>query len=256
MSALPQRDDGADVLRVVRAAGLAGFEQPESPPAQPTAHPDKDLALIRAVGLPGFKDAQARAMAAQTDAIKARRAAGEPDFSEGRARAAQAITDALALARAAGLPGFNEARADAKSAQIAAINTRASAAPSPCAARMTRQSYAVLDVAPGGEAALAQLESTMGTAFAANRDGRPYWFGAVSADGGTSRAFTFMASQLTTFADLLGEVGSSALRFSVRPIDRSLYGLSGPGSSVVGVNRGAPQLPPALPGSVRTALGR
>lgn len=199
------------------------------------------LRLVHAVGLSGFKSSACGGRTATTPA-------------------ATQSDPVLAIIRAAGLPGFkptaDEGQIVETSGHPANVQATAPAAQPSTAARMTRQSYAVLDVAPGGEAALAQLESAMGATFAADRNGKPYWFGSMSADGGTSRAFTFTASQLQSFAVLLGELGSSSLRLSVRPIERSRYELTGPGASEVAADRGAPQLPLGLPKACRAALGR
>ena len=126
----------------------------------------------------------------------------------------------------------------------------------PPAPRLSRQQFLVLEVSPGGEPALTALETKMGTPFAADYRGQPYWSGSATPDGGSRRAFSFLQSQLTGIADLLGELGSSELRLSVRAIEFADFTQAEPAAGWSSIDRGPPQLPQSLPAALRAALGR
>lgn len=227
MSGTADRDDPAPVLALVRAVGLPGFTAGDGRPApsgiqhnvpRSTAegNPTDTLALVRAVGLSGFTTSD----------------------------------DSPAA------PGTDVGTVASPPIQLAPASADRNAAPQTPTVRLGRRERIVLRIAPGSEGALAELEARMGRPFAADRCGEPYWFGG-NVDGHTVRAFDFMPSQLSTIAGVLGELGVSGLTLSVGRIPTTGFAVKGPGATAHLIERGTPpQLPPDLPKAVRSALGR
>jgi hypothetical protein len=211
---------------------------------------DEVLSLVRAAGLPGYKSAERQS-----------NQSAAPDTSDDDRQI-------HALVRASGLPGYDPDklaapqqtapdRIAATQRASAAATARLTGASTSPTARLSSRQFAVLEIAPGGESALAALETKMGMPFAASYQGQPFWSSAPTPAGGTRRAFTFMGDQLVSFADLLGELGSSALRLSVSGIEVGSFNRAGPGATGrTGSSGEPPQLPPGLPKALRSALGR
>lgn len=257
-----------ETLALLRSAGVGRFAaevKPPSPTAGPATPPradrsdniDETLALLRSVGVGRF---------GTTTALETRSPAPQADDG----------ADVLQLIRASGLAGYDQGKvaATAPSSKSSATQAQSAAspgaqplqamasppgtAPKPPVARLSRQQFAVLDIAPGGEAALSQLEANMGIPFAADSGGSPYWYGASDESGGGRRAFSVMNAQCTQLKHdgLLGELGTPELRLSLSGIDVKAFKPAGPGATDWHQGRGAPQLPQRLPDALRVALGR
>lgn len=198
------------------------------------------LALVRAAGLPGYKATQP----------------GEQQSTRLVAQGEELATHELI--RACQLPGYDPDRlairtspvTTPKAAACGASSTVSSRSPS-VNPRLSSRQFAVLSISVSGGEALTELEAKMGTSFAVDRRGTSVWVAEVS-HGGSRRAFSFMGSQLPTFADLLGDLGTPSLKLSIERIDLSAFKASGEG-----VRDGEPpQWPDSLTKALRTGLGR
>lgn len=202
---------------------------------------DDIIALVQLCGLPGYKSGTPAPHPAPVRKV---------DNDE------QAIRR---LIRETGLAGYDPDKLAASSIEPIApepstppagsLNATEAIQPSP---NVSKQQFLVLDVAPGGESALAALESKIGMSVAVERHGKPSWVAASNESGGSRRAFSFMAGQVLGFADLLGELGTSALRLSVTGVELSQFKAVG-----AGVRDGhPPQWPDSLNKPLRAALGK
>lgn len=201
---------------------------------------DDVLALVRQAGLPGYKAAKPHGQ----------------QVARSVARGAELATHELI--RACQLPGYNPDRLAVRIAPVGTPEAAACGAPSPVSSpspsgkpRLSSRQFAVLSISASGSEALTELEAKMGTSFAVDRRGTSVWV-AEASHGGSSRAFSFMGSQLPTFADLLGDLGTPSLKLSIERIDLSAFKASGEG-----VRDGEPpQWPDSLTKALRTGLGR
>lgn len=226
------------VMAIVRAAGLRGFVGIKVRSTDEGAPADPVLALIAAVGLPGFRTrSDAEMLKCGISANRALR--GEAQVQEGGLPSAAVAQPTFANATRERSPHKQGGTASA---------------PSNLGRQKSKVEYAILEIQPGGETALADLEAKMQMQFAASNCGKPYWSQAVSANGTVTRAFSVMRDQKREVASMIGPLGSTALCLKLEGVDRSQFGYAGDGAAGRNDN-GPPQLPLQLPKALRAALG-
>lgn len=211
---------GADTLATARKAGLRGFTSSETSPRG-----DGAMALAVRLGLPGFV-----------------------------AKEAAATKDAPAPKPATVTPAIRVSQTPA----AAVPHTPATAATAATAApQMSTQRFVQIDIAAGGLAAFAGLERKMGQAFAPDVRGQTSWLQRDTPDGGQTRAYAAMNSDLVKLESMGSNLGSPALRMSVGPLPLSQFAMhTSAGRVQSGSQKPASFMNPNVSGALRQALAQ
>ena len=237
------------ILALGQSLGLQGFAKAEKPEAKAT--PD---------GKPG----------AGADTLATARKAGLRGFTA--SETAPRSEGAMALAVRLGLPGFvpkgAAATKDVPTSKPATVSpairvsqtpsaaaTHTSATAATAAPQMSTQRFVQIDIAAGGLTAFTALEGKMGQPFASNVRGQSSWLQRDNPDGGQTRAYPAMNTDLIKLEAMGSNLGSPALRMSVGPLPLSQFAMhtsAGPVKS--GSQKSASGINPSVPGALRQAL--
>lgn len=240
------------IIALGQSLGLKGFAKPETPDAKaasdgkPGAGADT-LATARKAGLRGFTSSETSPRGEGTMALAVR--LGLPGFVE---KEAAATKDSPASKPAAVSPAIRVSQASAAVVPHASASRAAVAAP-----QMSTQRFVQIDIAAGGIYAFAALERKMGQSFAPDVRGQTSWLQRDNPDGGQTRAYAAMNSDLTKLESMGSSLGSPALRMSVGPLPLSQFAThTSAGCVQSGLQKPASFMNPHVPGALRQALAQ
>ncbi|WP_056063146.1 hypothetical protein [Sphingomonas sp. Leaf230] len=217
-----KRGAGAAAIAAAKQAGLKGFTVSAPAQSQPPRS-EGTMALAVRLGLPGFVPKEA------------------------------AATKGTPTSKPATVPPTIRV-SQTPSAAASHTSTSRAAAPAP---QMSKQRFVCVDIAAGGLDAFTALEGKMGQPFASNVRGQSSWLQRDNPDGGQTRAYPAMNTDLIKLEAMGSNLGSPALRMSVGPLPLSQFAMhtsAGPVKS--GSQKSASGINPSVPGALRQALRR
>lgn len=236
------------IIALGQSLGLKGFDTPEKPDAK--AAPDgkpgagaDTLATARKAGLRGFtaSETSPRSEGAMSLAVRL----GLPGFVP---KGAAATEDVPTSKPATVSPAIRVSQTPS----AAATHTSATAAP-----QMSTQRFVQIDIAAGGVTAFTALEGKMGQPFASTVRGQSSWLQRDNPDGGQTRAYPAMNTDLIKLEAMGSNLGSPALRMSVGPLPLNQFAMYTPAGRVeTGSQKSASGINPSVPGALRQALRR
>jgi hypothetical protein len=177
----------------------------------------------------------------------------------------------MALAVRLGLPGFVQKEVAAAEASpvlkpaTVSPTIRVSSTPEPVAMRKSaahapqksKQRFVQIDIASGGLDAFTALEGKMGQSFAPNVAGQTSWLQRDNPDGGQTRAYPAMNTDLGKLEAMGSDLGDAALRMSVGPLRLSQFAIHTPAGRVQsGSQKSASFMNPSVPGALYQAMRR
>jgi hypothetical protein len=213
---------GAVAIAAAKQAGLKGFTVSAPAQSQPPRG-EGTMALAVRLGLPGFVP-----------------------------KKAAATKDAPASKPATVSPAIRVSQTPAAAVPHASASRAAVAAP-----QMSTQRFVQIDIAAGGLDAFTALEGKMGQSFAPDVRGQTSWLQRDNPDGGQTRAYGAMNTDLGKLEVMGSDLGSPALRMSVGPLPLSQFAMH---TSTGRVQSGSQKPPsfmsPNVPGALRQALAQ
>jgi hypothetical protein len=241
------------ILALGQSLGLKGFvAKPEKPDAKatsdgkPGASADT-LATARKAGLRGFTSSETSPRSEGTMALAVR--LGLPGFVK---KEAAATRDGPASKPAAVSSAVRVSQTPAAVVPHASASRTAVAAP-----QMSTQRFVQIDIAAAGLDAFTALEGKMGQSFAPDVRGQTSWLQRDNPDGGQTRAYAAMNSDLTKLEVMGSNLGSPALRMSVGPLPLSQFAMhTSTGRVQSGSQKPASFMNPHVPGALRQALAQ